>query len=818
MNSNELTNNSGQREPSSSSSTSSASISASTSSSMMRVKLDDTKAGMKGLDKDRINKIILEASKGSKFYQNEQRRERELAAKIQSTLDDLHRLPEADIAKATKRADAIFRRVEASRDFSRVIVHVDMDCFYAAVHMRDDPSLKKVPMAVGGVGMLSTSNYLARRFGVRAAMPGFIAMKLCPDLVIVPSDFPKYNAVAVVVRGVIAEYDPDFESGGCDEAYLDLTEHMVKRKSTPEPKELRVSPDDETIVGCCRCGSSKVIEDEEKTSTNIVVKTGEDKHSNGNTDSEESKMKHDEKSDSEPARSNLPVIVYRDHSQSLFCPTCELILPANFHFSNSVADAVDEMRLKIFLRTRLTASAGVAPNAPLAKICSDQNKPNGQFSLPFDRDAIISFVRDLPVRKWPFIGKVQEKMLHALDVFHLKDVHDKRAQLLLTATSEGSFEYYVQASLGVGRNRVYGGGESERKSISTETTFSTMTDHGEMLKLLEELCKELAGDVESRGYYGRTVTLKLKNDDFKVITRASTLGYKTRDAEKMFKVTSTLLKVELKKCPKLRLRLMGVRMSQLEEGGEEGVESQSALEKFLGGGKKRGAEKSVGENCRKNEAASKFSCPICDSFVTHTLGQLNDHIDVCLSDVGKPDAWQSLPTVATVATDIEEDENEEEEAIQSDEDLFGSASLERQDSCQDLFASGKVEDTESKPAKMSEKESVKLPCPTNPEPPQSTESLSPTTSSISQHQSFDCPICGKKVDGDLAVFNRHVDDCLQSPAANTSSVASTPNLTSATIETGKEVKGNRKRRSSGTQNQVIKVRRIDSFFAKSSKT
>jgi len=76
------------------------------------------------------------------------------------------------------------------------------------------------PMAVGSLGMLTTSNYLARRFGVRAAMPGFIAKKLCPQLVIVPPNFGKYTAVSKVVRDVFKEYDRDFCPMSLDEAYL----------------------------------------------------------------------------------------------------------------------------------------------------------------------------------------------------------------------------------------------------------------------------------------------------------------------------------------------------------------------------------------------------------------------------------------------------------------------------------------------------------------------------------------------------------------------------------------------------------------------
>lgn len=75
----------------------------------------------------------------------------------------------------------------------------------------------------------STSNYHARRYGVRAAMPGFIAKKLCPNLVIVPPHFAKYRAASERVREILARYDPHFSPMGLDESYLDLTE-FVKLK------------------------------------------------------------------------------------------------------------------------------------------------------------------------------------------------------------------------------------------------------------------------------------------------------------------------------------------------------------------------------------------------------------------------------------------------------------------------------------------------------------------------------------------------------------------------------------------------------------
>ena len=117
-------------------------------------------------------------------------------------------------------------------------IHIDMDMFYAAVEIRDKPELAAVPLAVGSESMISTANYEARKYGVRSAMPGFIARKLCPQLVIVPCNFSKYREVAAVFQEIVESYDPDFESMGLDEANLDVTEYCMNHQiTTDEQKE-----------------------------------------------------------------------------------------------------------------------------------------------------------------------------------------------------------------------------------------------------------------------------------------------------------------------------------------------------------------------------------------------------------------------------------------------------------------------------------------------------------------------------------------------------------------------------------------------------
>ncbi|HTN33859.1 MAG TPA: DNA polymerase IV [Marinobacter sp.] len=109
----------------------------------------------------------------------------------------------------------------------RKIIHVDCDCFYAAVEMRDDASLRDVPLAVGGDGsrgVVTTCNYKARAFGVRSAMPGSEARRRCPGLVTVPVDMPRYRVVSQQVMAILRELTDLVEPLSLDEAYLDVSD------------------------------------------------------------------------------------------------------------------------------------------------------------------------------------------------------------------------------------------------------------------------------------------------------------------------------------------------------------------------------------------------------------------------------------------------------------------------------------------------------------------------------------------------------------------------------------------------------------------
>jgi len=110
----------------------------------------------------------------------------------------------------------------------RKIIHVDMDAFYVSVEIRDNPELADKPVAVGGNresrGVLSTSNYIARQYGVKSAMPTSVALRKCPDLILVPSRMEVYKSISAKIRKIFERYTSLIEPLSLDEAYLDVSD------------------------------------------------------------------------------------------------------------------------------------------------------------------------------------------------------------------------------------------------------------------------------------------------------------------------------------------------------------------------------------------------------------------------------------------------------------------------------------------------------------------------------------------------------------------------------------------------------------------
>ena len=196
------------------------------------------KGGMKDLDTDAIHRIILECSSDSAYTARQLRQDKKVDAAVaakRALLNDDGRRRGAERVVAQRVGEFL----RAASYNSRCFCVVDFDMFYAAVEIRDKPGLAQLPVAVGGIGMISTANYVARRWGVRSAMPGFVGQQLCrrgpefgmpkAELVFVKPDFEKYTAVAEIARAIFREYDPRPRAGSLDEATLDLTAYLQRR-------------------------------------------------------------------------------------------------------------------------------------------------------------------------------------------------------------------------------------------------------------------------------------------------------------------------------------------------------------------------------------------------------------------------------------------------------------------------------------------------------------------------------------------------------------------------------------------------------------
>ena len=127
-------------------------------------------------------------------------------------------------------------------ELKRKIIHIDMDYFYAQVEERDNPKLKNLPVGIGGGkrGVLCTSNYIARKYGVRSAMPTFMALNKCPELVLVRPDFKKYKEASKEIFKIFHEFTDKVEGLSLDEAYLDVTDcNLHGNSATLIAKEIK---------------------------------------------------------------------------------------------------------------------------------------------------------------------------------------------------------------------------------------------------------------------------------------------------------------------------------------------------------------------------------------------------------------------------------------------------------------------------------------------------------------------------------------------------------------------------------------------------
>lgn len=137
---------------------------------------------------------------------------------------------------ATRCADCGSPRIVSHSELAKLtIAHIDCDAFYASIEKRDDPSLKDMPVIVGGGhrGVVSAACYVARLYGVRSAMPMFKALKACPEAVVIRPNMAKYSGVGGEIRAIMRDYTPLVQPLSIDEAFLDLSGTETLHKGSP---------------------------------------------------------------------------------------------------------------------------------------------------------------------------------------------------------------------------------------------------------------------------------------------------------------------------------------------------------------------------------------------------------------------------------------------------------------------------------------------------------------------------------------------------------------------------------------------------------
>lgn len=253
---------------------------------------------------------------------------------------------------------------------------------------------------------------------------------------------------------------------------------------------------------------------------------------------------------------------YTDLVEPLSLDEAYLDVTINFKNMPYASDIAKEIRKQIFQTTGLTASAGISFNKFLAKIASDYNKPNGQFIVK-PRDA-ERFVENLNIERFFGIGKVTANKLHALGIKTGYDLKQRSKEELIYHFGKAGQVYYLNSRAIDDRPVV---SERIRKSVGAENTFSeNIEDYDQLSIELTSIVQEVIDRISADSFKGRTVTLKVKYADFKIITRSKTMLSYVEDFKALYDVGIDLLK-QIDTKPKVRLLGLSVKNSQADSAG-----------------------------------------------------------------------------------------------------------------------------------------------------------------------------------------------------------------------------------------------------------
>jgi DNA polymerase IV len=351
----------------------------------------------------------------------------------------------------------MFMRLDAS------ILHADLDSFYASVEQRDDPTLRGRPVIVGG-GVVLAASYEAKAYGVRTAMGGAQARRLCPNAAVVPPRMAAYMRASDAVFDVFRGTTPLVEAISVDEAFLD--------------------------VGGLR------------------------------------------------------------------------------RVSGTPVQIAARLRTEVRDRVGLPISVGVARTKFLAKVASQEAKPDGLLVVPPDQE--LAFLHPLPVRRLWGVGAKTADKLHAHGIRTVADVAELSESTLASMLGVAMGRQLYALSRNIDRRRVTTG--VRRRSVGAQRalgrTGNSMSP-AEIDAVVVTLIDRITTRMRAAGRTGRTVVLRLRFDDFSRVTRSRTLAWATSSTQPILATARQLVASAAPEIAQRGLTLVGFAVSEIDRSGAE---------------------------------------------------------------------------------------------------------------------------------------------------------------------------------------------------------------------------------------------------------
>jgi DNA polymerase IV len=351
----------------------------------------------------------------------------------------------------------MFVRCDAS------ILHADLDSFYASVEQRDDPTLRGRPVIVGG-GVVLAASYEAKAYGVRTAMGGAQARRLCPQAVVVSPRMNAYSRASDAVFEVFRDCTPVVEALSVDEAFLD--------------------------VG----GLRRV--------------------------------------------SGTPVRI------------------------------AEQLRADVRDRVGLPITVGIARTKFLAKVASQEAKPDGLLLVPPDGE--LAFLRPLPVRRLWGVGAVTAEKLHAHGITIVADVAELSESTLASLLGAAMGRQLYALSRNIDRRRVTTG--VRRRSVGAQRALGRAGNRmspAEVDAVVVNLVDRITARMRAAGRTGRTVVLRLRFDDFSRATRSRTLPWATSSTQPILAAARQLVGSAAPVIAERGLTLVGFAVSGIDRSGAQ---------------------------------------------------------------------------------------------------------------------------------------------------------------------------------------------------------------------------------------------------------